>query len=560
MYTADFETEVSLKTSTYVWAWALCDIKTEEITRGLTIDSFIKEAVKKVYDIIYFHNLKFDGSFIIDYLLRNGWEHTEERKCAVGEKKFTTLITDTGMFYSIEIFLPTPNKKKLRSVKFYDSMKKIAFSVADIAESFDLPIKKGEIDYKKYHPIGYEPTDEEWDYIENDVKIVAKALKYLLDDGHSKMTISADAMAYFKTTVKAKNIKWEYQFPILCKEHDEFVRRSYKGGFTYLNPKFQNIDVKEGICYDVNSMYPWAMRYNKLPYGKPVAFTGEYVHDDLYPLYIISFHAKFKLKENMIPTLQVKGSIYHPENEYITESDIDGDTLYLTSVDFELFKECYEIDEIEYFGGLKFGCATGIFNEYIATFMKIKAKEKGAKRTIAKLFLNGLYGKFGSNPLRGKKIPYLDENGDVKYQLGKKKETDPVYTAVASFVTSYCRDRIIRSAMAVYDRFIYADTDSLHLVGVEEPDTIEIHPSNLGAWKEEYKITKGKFIRQKTYMEEIENKEIVKRICGCPDKAKENISFDNFEEGVTVDGKLMPQRVKGGVILVDTKFTIKLDI
>lgn len=558
MFTADFETETSLPNETYVWAWALCDIETLEITRGLDIASFIDTSIKLEGQTIFFHNLKFDGQFIIDFLLRNGWKHTEERKCEKNEKKFTTLITDNGIFYAIELLLPTANKKKIRSVKFYDSMKKINFNVKDIAESFELPIIKGEIDYKKYHPIGYEPTAEEWLYIENDVKIVAMALKYLLDDGHKKMTISADAMAAFKARLKNIGIEWKYQFPILSHEHDNIVRKTYKGGFTYVNPKFKNKTVYDGLCYDVNSMYPWAMRYNYLPYGQPKPFTGEYIKDDLYPLYVISFHANFKLKEGKIPCIQIKKSWKHMENEYITESDIEGDTLYLTSVDFELFKECYEYEIIEYYGGLKFAQCKGVFDSYIDDFMKIKAETRGAKRAISKLFLNGLYGKFGSNPVRQKKTPYLDLEDNVKYKLSEKEIADPVYTAVATFVTSYCRDRIIRSAMEVVDRFIYADTDSLHLIGTEIP-SIEIHKSKLGAWKLEYVLKKGKFIRQKTYLEETDEGEIIKRICGCPDRCKDKIDFDNFNEGLTVDGKLMPKRVKGGVILVDTTFTIKVD-
>ncbi|WP_459594924.1 hypothetical protein, partial [Enterobacter hormaechei] len=30
--------------------------------------------------VLYFHNLKFDGEFILDYLLRNGYCHVEDKK------------------------------------------------------------------------------------------------------------------------------------------------------------------------------------------------------------------------------------------------------------------------------------------------------------------------------------------------------------------------------------------------------------------------------------------------------------------------------------------------
>ena len=53
------------------------------------------------------------------------------------------------MFYSIEIIF----KKKSRgyhSVKILDSLKIIPFSVEAVAKTYGLPIKKLEIDWKKY--------------------------------------------------------------------------------------------------------------------------------------------------------------------------------------------------------------------------------------------------------------------------------------------------------------------------------------------------------------------------------------------------------------------------
>ena len=46
---------------------------------------------------------------------------------------------------------------------------------------------------------------------------------------------------------------------------------------------------------------------------------------------------------------------------------------------------------------------------------------------------------------------------------------------------------------------------------------------------------------------------------GMPKSCYDQVTFDNFKEGLTVGGKLMFKHVKGGVILVDTEFTIKND-
>lgn len=85
--------------------------------------------------------------------------------------------------------------------------------------------------------------------------------------------------------------------------------------------------------------------------------------------------------------------------------------LYLTNVDLEMFYECYNIKEIQYIGGYKFIGRSGIFIDYVNHFKEMKMQatiEKNAgKRSIAKLFLNSLYGKFGASNDKFVKRPYI---------------------------------------------------------------------------------------------------------------------------------------------------------
>ena len=126
----------------------------------------------------------------------------------------------------------------------------------------------------------------------------------------------------------------------------------------------------------------------------------------------------------------------------------------------------------------------------------------------------------------------------------------------------------------VYKRFVYADTDSLHLIGHEIPDGLEVHPTKLGAWDYEMQADCAKFIRQKTYIEHPCNESAVKykkkspdmyAICngwkitcaGMPKGCYSQVTPDNFKVGQTYSGKLMHKRVQGGVVLEDDTFTIK---
>ena len=144
----------------------------------------------------------------------------------------------------------------------------------------------------------------------------------------------------------------------------------------------------------------------------------------------------------------------------------------------------------------------------------------------------------------------------VRYKYDDPEERDPVYTAMGCFITAYAREKTIRSAQANYDRFIYADTDSLKLVGYDVPDGLEIHDTRLGAWKDEGDFTQSKWIRAKTYMVTVKGKTKV-TCAGMPDDVKKQVTYENFEPGSTFTGKLVPRRYPGGVILEDTTFTIK---
>lgn len=93
-FIADFETATWLKDETYVWAWAVCSIDEKfEIKTGNNIESFMEWCYENRNSEVYFHNEKFDGEFIIYWLLKNGYEHVENKE-DIKEKTFTTLISD----------------------------------------------------------------------------------------------------------------------------------------------------------------------------------------------------------------------------------------------------------------------------------------------------------------------------------------------------------------------------------------------------------------------------------------------------------------------------------
>lgn len=542
------------------------------MTFGEDIDSFINYcSLINESSSFYFHNLKFDGEFIIHYLLTHGFVHVNEKK--LGVNQFSTIISDLNVFYCIKVKF-----KEEVIISFFDSLKLLNFSVEEVAKAFNLSIKKLEIDYKAKREKGHKITDEEKEYLKHDVMIMSLALEKMFEMKITRMTIASNAMNFFKDTISKKRFEEWFKPPL----YDKDLRQAYKGGFTYLNEIYRGKEVKEGIVLDVNSLYPSVMYYSPMPYGEGIYFDGKYVPDKLYNLYIQNITCQFRIKKDMIPTIQIKNNLSFVPTEYLSSSNGESINLTLTNVDLKLFLEHYDIYDVSYNWGWKYKSSTKIFKSYIDYWneLKVKATKEGNKplRTIAKLMLNSLYGKFAASPEGRSKIPYLDNN-IVKYKLSELEERTAYYLPISIFITSWARDKTIRSAQAVYHRFIYADTDSLHMEGTDIPENLLISDTELGKWKIESTFKRGKYLRQKCYIEDAvtpvdeiekfkkENPEclhlvskdsIINIVCaGMPKGCYKNVTWENFDYGSVFDGKLGVKHTNGGIVLVDTTFTIK---
>lgn len=578
IFTADFETNNS-EDECRVWAYALCEIGNfDNLIVGNNIKDFITFlANKKENYLVLFHNLKFDGNFIISYLLQNDYKVIKKDE-EIKDKTFKCLINGMGAFYSIEIFF-TKKGHKTNKVTIYDSLKLIPFSVEKIANDFKLPIKKGSIDYNLIREENHDITQEEYEYIKNDVEIMARAITGFYALGINKMTIGSCAFNYYKKITSNFN----NYFPKFSYEQYEFLKNAYKGGFTYLNPIYKEKEVDSGIVLDVNSLYPFTMREKVLPFQDGIFFQGEYEKDDLYNLYIQQFSCMFELKKGKIPTIQIKNSIHFLSNEYQESSHNEIVTLTLTNIDLQLFKENYDIYELNYNCGMKFKSVKGLFNNYVDYWYteKDKAKKEGNSVMYAcsKLLLNSLYGKFGKNARIESKYPILDEEGIVRYKNYEAEETESEYIPLACFITSYARETTIRASQKIrdysikkygVDKYIYSDTDSIHtsITSSEElKDILEIDDYKLGAWKHESSFKRAKFLRQKCYIEQMNDDTLKVTVAGLPHKLHHIINFDNFCSGFStenidkrlLDGKskLRYKNVKNGVVLKETPFTIK---
>jgi len=377
------------------------------------------------------------------------------------------------------------------------------------------------------------------------------------------------------------------------------VHKSYHGGWCFVNPKYSNKIIFGGRVYDVNSLYPsmmHSMSGNRFPVGKPKFWKGdipEDVRNNNEKYYFVRFKCRFKVKDNAFPWIHIRNSPLYKGNENLCRSDVKYNGVYsryyldsegkiqdtvqeltMTCVDFKLFKDTYDVYDLKILDGCWFWTRIGIFDDYINFYKELKMNSKGFLRELAKLFLNNLYGKFSMSDDSSYKEPYLDEDtGEVHFRLIEEHEKTVGYIPIGSAITSYAMNFTIRAALANFDRFCYADTDSIHIKGVQPAKGIVEHDSQFCCWKPESHFNYTYYARQKMYIECItmENNVPVTpyrdiKAAGMSKGAKEEfnrrgLDISQLEVGLNLDScNLKATRVKGGIILRNKDFKVRKSV
>lgn len=117
----------------------------------------------------------------------------------------------------------------------------------------------------------------------------------------TKLTAGSDSLATYKKMTGKLFIR---RFPILSPEIDGEIRKAYRGGFTYADPRYSKQLNGKGSVYDVNSLYPSVMRTALLPYGDPIYSDG--APRTNRPLYIASITFTAKLNQTTFLASKLK--------------------------------------------------------------------------------------------------------------------------------------------------------------------------------------------------------------------------------------------------------------
>ena len=320
----------------------------------------------------------------------------------------------------------------------------------------------------------------------------------MLEQFNVEPSITSAATAY---KVFCENYKWH---PLYCRDvWNENIRKyGYFGGRVEL---FRKGIIEEKISvFDVNSLYPYCM-LGDVPFGTPRIITGKeknkVVDTDFYYVEVTVTN-----DAGVLP-------FYHEKHKklFFPKGTFWG---YYTGLDLKM---------LDWTGGsYKIDCriafrAKPLFKEYVKT---IYAKRQIAKETgdtgfdlTLKLLLNSLYGKFGMKRERtqiilSNEVTQEDLESGVWVPASHEWHLCPQVTdvgfadqsvATSAYITSKARSILLTAIVNNYDRAVYCDTDSLHIIGGKEDFYGCVDQTKLGAWKYEGTFDRGIYHAPKVY-------------------------------------------------------------
>ena len=218
-----------------------------------------------------------------------------------------------------------------------------------------------------------------------------------------KLTIASAAISIYKN-----NFMRTTQIPIIQGKCEQALRESYRGGVVHVyKPKIT--EGEEAYMYDINSLYPASMLYD-MPIGTPLYIAKPQLKD-FYGFAKARITTPREMKIPFLPTRLKTGEMVVPLGDfggwYYSEELKYAEQLGYT-IDLEV--------------GYQFTRGKSIFKDYVTKFYELKRKATNpVQKTIAKLLLNSLYGRFGmrADPTRAEiltksEFNHISQNHQIK--------------------------------------------------------------------------------------------------------------------------------------------------
>lgn len=367
--------------------------------------------------------------------------------------------------------------------KFRDSYAILPIPLAASDEKIDIDYAKMERDVREKH------KDEIMEYMKGDCTTLHKMVSLFIEEFGFRLTVGGTAM---------NELKQLHPFEPVRKNFDEAIRPFYFGGRCQAFEK----GIIEGPIkvFDVNSMYPHAMRNFRHPYTDTY-YEGDTVTDE-------TFFIEWEGENFGAVPVRTKTGL---------DFNISSGVFYTSIHEWHAALDTGTINPTRIIRTINFTEWT-TFEKFIDTFF---SKRRAAVASgdffhdlFYKLILNSAYGKFAQNPENYKEWEiteagiqlegYDDEGCEVQehfdYSLwGKPAEMFNYFNvAVAASITGAARSVMLR-ALAETTRPLYCDTDSIICEDLINVDFDTEKKKILGYWDLEATGTKMAIAGKKLY-------------------------------------------------------------
>lgn len=298
------------------------------------------------------------------------------------------------------------------------------------------------------------------------------------------------------------------------------------------------------LYYDVTSLYPYINKYSEYPTGVPKILLGKELKDRTvfninglikclilppkalyHPVLPLKMHSKllFALCYKCAEEKNIENCKHNDKERAFIATYVAEELRVAVEKGYTILKifEAWEYHTTKYNPATKSG---GIFAEYIDTFLKLKTQasgypswcktnddkdqfiqsfyekegislEKGSiiknpgLRSLSKICLNSIWGKFGERPDKMKKVFISERDKLLNLMTNPAYETHSLYTlspdavlasyklinecntkqpnvnvVIAAYTTAHARLHLYKYLDLLQDRVLYYDTDSVFFV------------------------------------------------------------------------------------------------
>lgn len=471
------------------------------------LERFIEES-KKQDLFIAWDGLKYQKLSILNVLHRLGytWTKCNKKDMHVGDMRGR--LASNRVFY-IQIKTAGHSYITLQAIDQIIGQKKPAQSEEELRGFLAL-----------YHYVKGRITDKEGRILYS----ASSISRTLFNRASSTYKMSASYYKEYENDLyykKADGTEKRYSANLFL-EH--YFRPAVHGGFNAMSGRALGYD-GPAVVLDVNSLYPYIACTAVLPtLGIVEAGDGnpdvDYIrHKDSYYTFM-KVEVTADIKENGVPSIITDGSAFFNTE---ARTHMKRRVLTLSEADRKLLYENYNIRYFRIKSYVVFRAVDRDFEDYFMPMYEAKKKAHGVERDYYKLMMNGLIGNFAKNVYVDDYVVEEDEQGIyniVKHQKDEWQMLDELgktqgllYINVA--IVSEARRYIVGYIRKHLDRWLYTDTDSIHLRGTEIPEDIPVS-DELGDFKPEHIYTRVKYYGIKRYIGYTDDGKLLPTISGLP--------------------------------------------